>query len=184
VAYTHTLTMFGGYRKWFACPACRSPARILYGINTLRCQRCRGLKYAFQSEASHWRAQRKTLSIRRRVGASSNALDEPFPPKPPKMRSRHGLSEFGARGELLWNVDPLPSVDTTQIRPPCISTICLAMARPSLWPWSSSCRPDGLLEDTILLVKGVALPTVGTSLDGQEEEGIAFSRLSYCPAIG
>src|SRR5262245_25052094 len=30
--------------------------------------------------------QRKALSIRRRVGASGDALDGPFPPKPPKMR--------------------------------------------------------------------------------------------------
>ena len=62
------------------------PARILYGVNSLRCRRCRGLKYASQSEASHWRAQRKVLSIRRRVGASGDALDGPFPPMPPKMR--------------------------------------------------------------------------------------------------
>jgi|SRR6516164_342030 len=45
-------------------------------------------KYASQSEASHWRAQRKALSIRRRVGASSDALDGPFPAKPAKMRWR------------------------------------------------------------------------------------------------
>src|SRR5262249_43693175 len=63
-------TMFGGYRKWFACPGCRRPTRILYGINSLRCWRCRGLKYASQSEASRWRAQRKALSIRRRLSAS------------------------------------------------------------------------------------------------------------------
>jgi hypothetical protein len=44
VAYTHTSTMFGGYRKWFACPGCRRPARILYGVNSLRCRQCRGLK--------------------------------------------------------------------------------------------------------------------------------------------
>jgi len=31
VAYTYTPTMFGGARKWFACPGCRRPARILYG---------------------------------------------------------------------------------------------------------------------------------------------------------
>jgi hypothetical protein len=86
VAYTHTPTMFGGFRKWFACPGCRRPARILYGINSLRCRRCRGLKYASQSEASHWRAQRKTLSIRRRVGGSGDALDGPFPVKPARMR--------------------------------------------------------------------------------------------------
>ena len=29
VAYTYTPTMFGGYRKWFACPGCGRPARIL-----------------------------------------------------------------------------------------------------------------------------------------------------------
>ena len=86
VVYTHTPTMFGGFRKWFACPGCRKPTRILYGINSLRCRRCRGLKYASQSEASHWRAQRKALSIRRRLGASSDALNGPFPPKPSKMR--------------------------------------------------------------------------------------------------
>jgi len=86
VPYFCTPTMFGGFRKWFACPGCRRPARILYGVNSLRCRRCRGLKYASQSEASHWRAQRRALSIRRRVGASGDALDGPFPPKPPKMR--------------------------------------------------------------------------------------------------
>src|SRR5262249_41156629 len=43
VAYTWTPTMFGGYRKWFACPGCRRPARILYGVNSLGCRRCRGL---------------------------------------------------------------------------------------------------------------------------------------------
>jgi hypothetical protein len=86
VNYTYTPTMFSGFRKWFACPGCRRPARILYGINSLRCRRCRGLTYASQSEASHWRAQRKAISIRRRVGASGDALDGPFPPKPPKMR--------------------------------------------------------------------------------------------------
>jgi hypothetical protein len=86
VAYTHTPTMFGGHRKWFACPGCRRPTRILYGVNSLRCRRCRGLKYASQSEASHWRAQRKAVNIRHRLGASGDALDGPFPPKPPKMR--------------------------------------------------------------------------------------------------
>jgi len=46
----------------------------------------RGLKYASQSEASYWRAQRKALSIRHRLGASGEALGGPFPPKPQKMR--------------------------------------------------------------------------------------------------
>jgi hypothetical protein len=38
VPYFYTPAMFGGYRKWLACPGCRRPARILYGVNTLRCR--------------------------------------------------------------------------------------------------------------------------------------------------
>ena len=76
VAYTCTPTMFGGYRL--------RPARILYEVNSLQCRRCGGLKHAPQSEASHWRAQRKALSIRRRLGAET--LDGLFPPKPPNIR--------------------------------------------------------------------------------------------------
>src|SRR5262249_13875949 len=93
VAYAYTPTMFGGHRKWFACPGCRRPARILYGVNSLRCRQCRGLKYASQSEASHWRAQRKALSIRRRVGASGDALDGPF--QPPRLAGGRGLHRRG-----------------------------------------------------------------------------------------
>src|SRR5262245_58938435 len=40
-------------------------------------------------------------------------------------------------GSSIWKVEPLPSVDSTQMRPPCISTICLAMARPRpVPPWA------------------------------------------------
>jgi hypothetical protein len=61
VAYTHTPTMFGGFRKWFASLGCRMPNRILYGVNSLRCRRCRGLKYASQSEASLHQLERSAL---------------------------------------------------------------------------------------------------------------------------
>ena len=37
-------------------------------------------------------------------------------------------------GSSIWKVAPWPSVDSTQMRPPCISTICLAMARPETGP--------------------------------------------------
>src|SRR5262249_2960336 len=33
-------------------------------------------------------------------------------------------------GNSIWNVEPLPSSDFTQMRPPCNSTMRLAMARP------------------------------------------------------
>src|SRR6185312_12506283 len=39
-----------------------------------------------------------------------------------------GTSAF--TGMLTKNVDPCPSSDSTQIRPPCSSTMCLAIARP------------------------------------------------------
>ena len=75
VPYVITTTMFGGHRKWFECPGCRRPCRVLYGANSLRCRRCRRLKYASQSEAPPWRAQRRACNIRRRLGARGNSLD-------------------------------------------------------------------------------------------------------------
>lgn len=86
VPYVITSTMFGGLRKWFECPGCRRPCRVLYGTNSLRCRRCRRLRYASQSEAPPWRAQRRAQNIRRRLGARGNSLDVPFPPRPRRMR--------------------------------------------------------------------------------------------------
>src|SRR5262245_3178805 len=37
-------------------------------------------------------------------------------------------------GSSIWKVEPLPTVDSTQMRPPCISMICLAMAKPKPVP--------------------------------------------------
>lgn len=37
-------------------------------------------------------------------------------------------------GSAIWKVNPLPKVDTTQMRPSCISTICLAMGSPRRVP--------------------------------------------------
>src|SRR5262249_793594 len=44
----------------------------------------------------------------------------------------HGVNlENSARvGSSIRKVDPFPSTDSTQMRPPCISTISLAMASP------------------------------------------------------
>ena len=86
VPYVVTSTMFGGHRNWFECPGCRRPCRVLYGTNRLRCRRCRRLRYASQSEAPPWRAQRRAQNIRRRLGERGNSLDAPFPPKPRRMR--------------------------------------------------------------------------------------------------
>jgi hypothetical protein len=86
VAYINTATAFGGHRKWFECPGCRRPCRVLYGANSLRCRRCRCLSYASQSEAPTWRARRRAQNIRRRLGARGNSLDSSFPSKPHRMR--------------------------------------------------------------------------------------------------
>jgi hypothetical protein len=38
-----------------------------------------------------------------------------------------GFRSSARVGSSIWKVEPSPSVDSTQMRPPCISTICLAM---------------------------------------------------------
>jgi len=42
----------------------------------------------------------------------------------------HGQPSSGTRGRAKEKVEPLPSVDSSQIRPPCCSTTCRAIARP------------------------------------------------------
>jgi len=49
--YFYTPAMFGGYRKWFACPDCRRPARILYGVHTLWCRRIAQQIYSLEPYA-------------------------------------------------------------------------------------------------------------------------------------
>src|SRR5262245_12693173 len=47
----------------------------------------------------------------------------------------HGAPAAAAcTGSSMRNVEPCPRLDSTQMRPPCISTISLAMARPSPVP--------------------------------------------------
>src|SRR5262249_31986868 len=51
-------------------------------------------------------------------------------------QSPQAASSFlaAATGRLTKNVEPLPRTDSTQIRPPCSSTIRLAIANPSPVP--------------------------------------------------
>ena len=42
----------------------------------------------------------------------------------------HGQASSGTRGRAKENVEPSPSVDSSQMRPPCCSTMCRAIARP------------------------------------------------------
>src|SRR5262249_30253706 len=50
VPFIFTATRFGGRRAWFRCPGCGQACRVLYGTNTLRCRKCRVLKYQSQYE--------------------------------------------------------------------------------------------------------------------------------------
>src|SRR5262249_60874583 len=52
IAIAYTATKFSGRRAWFRCPGCGSRCRVLYGTDSLRCRKCRGLKYQSQYETS------------------------------------------------------------------------------------------------------------------------------------
>jgi hypothetical protein len=61
-----------------------------------------------------------------------NALTSDRKSRPTKPYQPHSqsFSVVALMGICKWNVEPWPNADSTQMRPPCISTICLAMARP------------------------------------------------------
>jgi len=87
VQFSFSPTRFGGWRAWFRCPGCRQTCRILYGTNSLRCRKCRRLKYQSQYESSAFRGLDKARKIRRRLGGRE-PFDGPLPPKPCYMRWR------------------------------------------------------------------------------------------------
>jgi hypothetical protein len=45
VPITTTATAFGGRRRWFACPQCARPCRVLFGNGRFLCRRCWGIGY-------------------------------------------------------------------------------------------------------------------------------------------
>jgi hypothetical protein len=75
VSYVFTPTKFGGWRAWFRCPGCGLRCRVLYGINSLRCRKCRGLKYQSQYETPAYRS------------AADNAHDKETTDKNPERPS-------------------------------------------------------------------------------------------------
>ena len=84
VPYVYTATEFGGQRAWFRCPGCGSRCRVLYGTDSLRCRKYRGLKYQSQYETPPFRTLERARKIRRRLGKSGRAGD-PLPAKPRYM---------------------------------------------------------------------------------------------------
>jgi hypothetical protein len=87
VPFIFTATRFGGRRTWFRCPGCGQACRVLYGVNSLRCRKCRGLKYQSQYERPAFRRLERARKIRRRLG-NPGPSGAPLPPKPRYMRWR------------------------------------------------------------------------------------------------
>ena len=76
----------GGIESGSNAQAVDRPCRVLYGTNSLRCRRCRRLRYASQSEA---RPGGPSAGLRIFGGGSAHAGTRsiaPFPAKPPRMR--------------------------------------------------------------------------------------------------
>jgi hypothetical protein len=84
IAFAYSATEFGGRRAWFRCPGCGGRCRVLYGTDSLRCRKCRGLKYQSQYETPAFRMLERARKIRRRLGKSGGAGD-PLPAKPRYM---------------------------------------------------------------------------------------------------
>ena len=87
LAFAETETCFGGRRRWFKCPSCGRPCRVLYGGGRLLCRLCCGLRYASQYETAGGRARGRAQKLRMRLGGSGNLL-EAFPTRPRHMQSR------------------------------------------------------------------------------------------------
>ena len=87
VPFVYTATQFGGERAWFQCPGCQQGCRVLYGRNSMRCRKCRRLKYQSQYQMPAFRLLDRAHKVRRRLGRPGSSGD-PLPPKPPRMRWR------------------------------------------------------------------------------------------------
>jgi hypothetical protein len=73
VSFTETGTCFGGRRRWFECPGCGRPCRMLYGGGRFLCRLCLRLRYASQYESAWGRARIRAQKLRMRLGGSPNA---------------------------------------------------------------------------------------------------------------
>ena len=109
VPYVFTATRFGGRRAWFQCPGCRQACRVLYGTSSLRCRKCRGLKYESQYQTAPFRLLDRAHKIRRRLG-KPGASGDPLPPKPRYMRWR-----------TYWRLERLVDRLEQSVWPPCRS---------------------------------------------------------------
>jgi hypothetical protein len=87
IPFAETKNGFGGCRRWFRCLTCSLPCRVIYAGSHFRCRRCHGLQYQSQYERPFTRATNRAQKLRDRLD-KSDALDDPFPPKPKGMHWR------------------------------------------------------------------------------------------------
>ena len=87
VPFVETATCFGGRRRWFECPGCGRPCRVLYGGGRFLCRLCLRLRYASQYETAGGRARVRAQKLRTRLGGSANLLVA-FPTRPKHMQAR------------------------------------------------------------------------------------------------
>ena len=73
-SFTETRTCFGGRRRWFACPRCSRPCRVLFG-GPFRCRRCHGLHYSSQYQTAGDRAIGRLQALRTRLGGSGDLVE-------------------------------------------------------------------------------------------------------------
>jgi len=105
-----TATQFGGRRHWFSCPGCGRRCRIVYHSERFRCRRCLGAHHEsqYQNEALNTCARRwrlRSLLEERGGMAWPLALDDGFPPKPPRMhwKTYRRLQALDQHLERRWN---------------------------------------------------------------------------------
>jgi len=85
--FDRTPCNYGGYRKWFLCPHCRSRVAVLYGADVeFSCRHCYGLAYSSQSEDYLDRMQRKADKISLKL--DPDGLEGDFYCKPKGMHQR------------------------------------------------------------------------------------------------
>ena len=105
IEYLTTATPFGRPRRWFKCPGCARRCRVLYGGKRFRCRQCQNLKYESQFETGAQRANRRSRKIRKRLGGSTNLMEE-FPPRPSGMHraTYWRLEELDDDMQSIWCV--------------------------------------------------------------------------------
>ena len=84
IIFSYSRCNYGGERKWFICPNCRTRVAVLYSADVLfLCRHCYQLPYASQGEGYFDRMERKANKIGLKL--DPDGLDEDYYYKPKSM---------------------------------------------------------------------------------------------------